>query len=324
MIPAYFATMNQEQINQDLLAEIHAISSGIKPVATWIAREAIQTARECCGGHGYSTCNRLGVIKNEQEPSLTYEGDNWVLIQQTAKYLLGVIKLKISGKAIQSPLGTLNFLNSQIDKCNAKSDADFRNPIILLQALKVRVLYLLEEAGKKLQEELLSGKDSFTAWNDSQVFACQLLAKAFIEYLIVDKFMQAIAKVNNKSLQQALETLSILYSLNIICNNLDILLESEHFTSTQSKAAKQTLLSVLPEVKKNSVALIDAVAIPDELLYSPIGLSNGEALKNLYNCVISNPGCFERPSYWHDIKIPSNLGSKRPYNKIPYDNVSKL
>jgi len=172
---------------------------------------------------------------------------------------------------------------------------------------------------------LLSGKDSFTAWNDSQVFAMQSLAKAFMECTILDKFLQAISKVTNINLQKALESLSILFALNIICNNLDVMLESEHFNNTQSKAAKKALLSVLPEIKKNSIAFIDAIAIPDEILYSPIGQSNGEALKNLYNAIITMPGCFERASYWADISVPVEIGSRRPYKDIPYDNIpSKL
>lgn len=33
--------------------EMHALSSAIKPICTWMARDAIQDCRESCGGHGY-------------------------------------------------------------------------------------------------------------------------------------------------------------------------------------------------------------------------------------------------------------------------------
>ena len=32
--------------------EIHALSSAVKPVVTWMVRDAIQECREACGGHG--------------------------------------------------------------------------------------------------------------------------------------------------------------------------------------------------------------------------------------------------------------------------------
>lgn len=41
-------------LGQALLgAEIHALSSGTKPVSGWLARDGIQESREACGGHGY-------------------------------------------------------------------------------------------------------------------------------------------------------------------------------------------------------------------------------------------------------------------------------
>lgn len=37
----------------DLGVEFHAVSSGSKPMAGWLMRDAIQQCRESCGGHGY-------------------------------------------------------------------------------------------------------------------------------------------------------------------------------------------------------------------------------------------------------------------------------
>ncbi len=46
------------------------------------------------------------------------------------------------------------------------------------------VCHLLHESGNKLREELSSGKDNFTARNDSQVYYCRTLSIAFIEVKI--------------------------------------------------------------------------------------------------------------------------------------------
>jgi alkylation response protein AidB-like acyl-CoA dehydrogenase len=40
-------------LQADLGMEIHVLSSAGKPIAGWIARDAIQACREACGGHGY-------------------------------------------------------------------------------------------------------------------------------------------------------------------------------------------------------------------------------------------------------------------------------
>ena len=40
----------------------------------------------------------------------------------------------------------------------------------------------------------------------------------------------------------------------------------------------------------DAVALVDVIAPPDHILFSPIGRSNGEAYKNLFGAIVATPG----------------------------------
>jgi acyl-CoA oxidase len=51
-----------EDSSSDLGMEIHALSSAIKPLCSWLARNAIQDCRESCGGHGYLKSKQQHII----------------------------------------------------------------------------------------------------------------------------------------------------------------------------------------------------------------------------------------------------------------------
>ncbi len=45
-------------------------------------------SRQCCGGHGYSLASGIPQVIQEADAGSTYEGDNVVMLLQTARYLL--------------------------------------------------------------------------------------------------------------------------------------------------------------------------------------------------------------------------------------------
>ena len=70
------------------MGKLHAVSSGLKSVAFGDCLKYAQSNRLCCGGHGYSASSGLGQIIQEADAGCTYEGDNVVLLLQTARFLL--------------------------------------------------------------------------------------------------------------------------------------------------------------------------------------------------------------------------------------------
>ncbi|KDQ56007.1 hypothetical protein JAAARDRAFT_59460 [Jaapia argillacea MUCL 33604] len=89
-LTAAFDTMSQRLAKGDasLLAETHAMTSGLKVLVTTTGIQDLETARRAMGGHGYSAFAGLGRLYADYLPSATYEGDNYALDQQIVRSAL--------------------------------------------------------------------------------------------------------------------------------------------------------------------------------------------------------------------------------------------
>lgn len=160
-------TKQRSQRQADMGREIHALSAASKPLSSWTAQQAAQECREACGGHGYLAMNRLGEIRNDNDPNCTYEGDNNVLLQQTSSYLMSWMNCIRDKAPFESPFGTINVLQDYHHilgwKFTAISVEDCMDSSVPLAAYKWLVCYLLRESDLKLSKEKQSGRSDFEA-----------------------------------------------------------------------------------------------------------------------------------------------------------------
>jgi len=105
---------------------MHAITSALKAVHTWQTMKGLQESREACGGLGYSYYSKVGLLRNDFDVNQTWEGDNNVLLQQTAKYLIDVVRDKLKGKKT-SPLSTSWIKTTPVEgeQNESKSEEEF-------------------------------------------------------------------------------------------------------------------------------------------------------------------------------------------------------
>ena len=97
-----FASKSTRRIQDDLDARLkngdystvthaHGLMAGAKAWFTTVAADGAEDARKCCGGHGYLNISGLPDIVNMVTACCTLEGDNMVMWQQTARYLMKVV-----------------------------------------------------------------------------------------------------------------------------------------------------------------------------------------------------------------------------------------
>lgn len=182
---------------------------------------ALQECREACGGLGYSYYSKLGILRANWDVQQTWEGDNNVLLQQTAKYLIDIIKAKFKGKEektrYQDWITTTPAEGAQNE---AKTEEELLADENLLEIFKHRSLLLLQRSALKLSEKL-SDKTvhPLDAWNDTQVFYLHSLSKSYGELFGVMQFFKYIQKIKSgelKTNEDTKECLFLLYKLHCL------------------------------------------------------------------------------------------------------------
>lgn len=90
-----------EQIDKNdfgLLEIMHHFSSGFKSVQTQDTCDGAEIIRASLGGAGYSAWSGLPRIMDEYSPTVTFEGDNTVMAQQSFNFLAKQAKSAFKGK----------------------------------------------------------------------------------------------------------------------------------------------------------------------------------------------------------------------------------
>jgi|APTNR8051073442_1049403.scaffolds.fasta_scaffold00003_410 acyl-CoA oxidase len=260
------------------MQEIEALAAGLKSFATWNTTATLQECRECCGGKGYLSENRIDALKNDSDIYTTFEGDNTVLMQLVAKSRLTEFRQEFAN------MNVFTILNYVADQ--AKTSITELNPIIVrntdeehlldpefqLNAFEYRERDILTSAAKRLKRHIDNGMDSFDAFNVSQHHLVQV-GFAYIERIILQKFIEQVDQTKDAGCKIVLKKLCSLFALSQIDKNKGWYLEQGYMEGVKTKAIRKLVNQLCWDVRQEAVPLVNAFGIPDACLAAPIAVA---------------------------------------------------
>ncbi|ROW15264.1 hypothetical protein VPNG_03088 [Cytospora leucostoma] len=269
----------------DLLADLHSTSCALKAFSSTIAAEGLEVCRRACGGHGYSSFSGIGSYYADYLPTVTFEGDNYLLSQQVSRYLLKSARAVLRGKATEND--TTRFLKIYLHKQDIGAAFDvLGSDQELIDAFAWRVAYLTFDALKKRDEEK-------QAWN-SLLVDFYRLSTALAQYMVVKNFKDAL---DSDALQSGLDketvgvlhTLFRLFALHLLEKEGAEFFSSAATTVKQIALARKLVMRLLEEVRPHAVRLVDAWKFPDWQLDSSLGRYDGKVYEDLFSRTSLNP-----------------------------------
>lgn len=274
------------------LPELHALSAGLKAFTTWTANAGIEVCRMSCGGHGYSRSSGLPDIYVEFTPTCTYEGENTVMMLQTARYLLKSYK---QAKAGQRLSGIVSYLNEMEQRQVQAHPASARPTVVdisdlanLVESYKIRAAMLVELAAKSIQQELQKRRSQEDAWNNSAIDLVRA-SDAHCHFVVVKLFTDKLSEIRDTAIHSVLSNLALLYALHGIAHNSGDFLQAGLLTVPQMLQISVRIKELLCELRPNAVALVDAFDFPDKKLHSVLGRYDGNVYENMFEWARRSP-----------------------------------
>lgn len=194
-----------------LLADVHVASSSLKAYCTKQSLDGIEECRQALGGHGFLAYAGFSSLFPDQAPTVTYEGDNYVLCQQVGRAML-----KLADELQRDPNGakasnTMDFLwalgtPNAIPYKAPQSEKEWLQPCAWTNALRLRCARRVAD----LQAEITQGGRRFVelSWD------CVEVAKSHAEVVVNAWFAEGVDRDSDSYGSEASAWLRKIVALN--------------------------------------------------------------------------------------------------------------
>ncbi|MFV0285056.1 MAG: acyl-CoA dehydrogenase, partial [Demequina sp.] len=285
LIQALVAVQGPGESTEAQQRELETRAAGIKAITTWFANDAVQEAREACGGSGYLSENQLTEMRRDVDIFATFEGDNTVLLQSVTKALLmdykrewseldrtGVLQAtaKVAGEQVVEATSAnlvLDRLAGAIRRRPEETTLTDRRWHALM--FEERARHSLESLARRMRAASTASGDSFEAFNALGEHV-QFVAKAHLERLVLQAFIDGIEACTDAEARGVLEDVCSLYALSSIHDQRAWFLEHNRISSSRSKAIGQQLDDLCRRLRPHGLALVEGMGIPEHWLGAAI------------------------------------------------------
>ncbi|OBG94296.1 acyl-CoA oxidase [Mycobacterium sp. E136] len=262
--------------------ELEARAAGLKAVNTWHATQAIQEAREACGGAGYMAENRLIALKADTDVFTTFEGDNHVLIQLVAKQLLTAYADDIKSMSpVEWVRFAANFAGERVLKRTAaetimqtildtrqdnEEEGSLFNRGTQVKMFEDREEYMISTVARRLQgkSKEMSEFDAFNAVQDHVLHSAQ----AHIDRVILEAFVAGIDACEDEEARTILNMVCDLYALSAIEEDKSWFIEHRYISTERAKAVTRGINERCRSLRPYAELLVDGFGIPEQLRYA--------------------------------------------------------
>ncbi|MFD1506317.1 acyl-CoA dehydrogenase [Georgenia yuyongxinii] len=254
--------------------DLETLAAAAKPLTTWLALDALQEAREACGGAGYMAENRLVGLRQDMDVYVTFEGDNNVLLQLVGKRLLTdygkeMARIDIAGAAryVAARAADMTLHRTPLRRAaqsildtgsRARSAGHLRAADTQRELLEDRVEAMVAEIATALRPARTAPAVEAAALFNAHQHDLIEAARAHGELMQWEAFTAALTTVRDPHTREVLGTLRDLFGLTLIEKNLAWYLMNGRLTAQRAKTVTSYVDRLLVRLRPHATDLVEA------------------------------------------------------------------
>jgi len=281
--------------------EFHGQTSNVKTWVTWWGMDLLEKLRRCLGGHGYSHYNAIGPLIGEAAVCTTGGGDNYVLAQQSARYLLSMLKKAQRGDSLPDTVKYLS--NKYSDQIVITKPSDILDMDTLINSfawLSIQMLNNLKRLLNKYEKKYGSSQKS---WNYNLQYIVET-TKPHYYFTLLNHYKVVILSITDPSLRKVMLNFMFLFGVSHINEMFKEFLTFKYFTAEAMEILAEAELNLSMELRNEVIGVVDAFDYPDWFLRAPIGRYDGNIYEKYLERIKSQPNYVDVQPYWSKIIRP--------------------
>ncbi|XP_073819825.1 acyl-coenzyme A oxidase 1 [Musca autumnalis] len=259
--------------NKRNLPELHALSCCLKAVCSDEAAKGVEILRKACGGHGFMASANFGNLYAAATAACTYEGENTVLLLQTARFL---VKQYLDGlKRIVLPKTVTYLRLSPQFKWSTKLET-FVTVLEITSMERVRYTFFQMQRNKNSPKQMNHAGLQLTK-------AAVMHGRAFLARMSLESIRDQMKKgIIPKTLHDVMDQLLNIFIMDMFLSSVDdILCYVPSIKAKQIHEVEALYERCLLSFRHNAVAVVDGFDFHDRDLASTLGCYDGQVYERL-------------------------------------------
>jgi len=261
------------------LAELHSASSGLKSLCTTLAADGIETCRRAMGGHGFGGGSGLVGLNGDYLSKPTVEGDNWMITQQVAAYLIKKMSNTINDPDSPAKDPTDELFQFYLrNKDHRLPQNVLKDGVVDNQGIVDVFQWRAADLSYRAYQARVVEKKPWTRL----MIQLHNLSRAYSEQILVTNFYNSLTSIAPPA-SPALRTCFQLYALYTLDQFASSFTMAAAVPPESVFALQDGIIDLMAELRPHAVKLVDAWSIPDWLLNSALGRNDGRVYEELFD-----------------------------------------